>query len=136
MIHSTVNAKGELVIHDDDGKKMTKKALAQQGRERRQVETRHRLGLYITQDKDGTRHFWRGDDEVTEDQWMQQHPHMKGKVNGRDGSSDSGNLGIDGECSGADGPDAEVAEQVRRKERFKRYVEESNAVKDGVGEVN
>jgi hypothetical protein len=100
MKHATVDDKGELVIFDDDGKKLSKKALAQQYKEAVAAQKRHPLGLYITQDDDdGTRHYWRGDVEVTESEWMQQHPHMrKGNDSGRAGITDGDN-GDDGEVS-------------------------------------
>lgn len=112
-MHSTVNAKGEFVVFGDDGKKMTKKALAQ----RKQVETRHPLGLYVTSDEDGTRHFWRGDDEITEDVWIQQHPHLRrGKDSG--GNQDSG-LGPVGDNGVEPGSEAESIRQGIRDERAK-----------------
>jgi hypothetical protein len=111
MSHSAVNAKGEFVIFDDDGKKMTKKALAQQAKQ--QVEHRHPLGLYITADEDGTQHFWRGDNEVSKDVWLQQHPHLRrGQDSGR--NQGGGNGGNGAEQVGATVESANAEEQVRQ----------------------
>lgn len=111
MSHSKVNDKGELVILDDDGKKMTKKALVQQAKQ--QTEQRHPLGLYITSDKDGTQHFWRGDDEVSKDVWLQQHPYLRrGQDSGR--NQVGGNGGNGAEQVGATVESADAKEQVRQ----------------------
>lgn len=131
MAHSTVNAKGEFVVFDDDGKKMTKKALAQQSR----VETRHPLGLYVTSDEDGTRHFWRGDDEIAEDVWIQQHPHLRrGKDSGGISATpaDGGNVGA-AQPSAEGDPESQVRQGIR-EQRAKAKGQRAGSPGNGVGQ--
>ena len=46
--------------------------------------------LEVKYDEDGTKRFFRDGEEISEDVWLQSHPHMrKGKTSGRDRSSDS-----------------------------------------------
>jgi hypothetical protein len=69
--------------------------------------------MEVKYDEDGNRLYFRDGIEVTEDEWMQQHPHMKGKNSGRERDSDSGRVGRSDEQVGAtaESSPGEVIEQ-------------------------
>lgn len=78
--------------------------------------------LEVRYDDDGNRHYWRDGEEISESEWMQQHPHMrKGKSSGRDRGSDSGDVGDgDERLSASQQAEEQRKEQVRQGIRNER----------------
>jgi hypothetical protein len=142
MANATVDAKGNLVIKDDDGKRLSKAAAEKQHQEAAAQMKHHPLNLYVTHDEDGTAHFWRGDDEISETEWMQQHPNMRGQVNGRDSVSRGVGRGSDSVTT--DGPTSQVVSEglrayqerkaQRRKEADDAEAQRAGSAGDGVGQ--
>lgn len=88
--------------------------------------------LFVTYDDNGDKHFHINDEEVSEDVWTQQHPHLK-RGNGSGGNQNSGLVGVGGEQVGATADD-HAEEQVRqgiRDERAKAKL--AGRAGDGVG---
>lgn len=92
--------------------------------------------LYVTYDEAGTKHFHINDEEVTEDVWTQQHPHLKrGKDSGgiSTPTADSGNVAVGDNGVSAD----EQAESIRqgiRDERAKAKAQRAGSPSDSVGQ--
>lgn len=91
--------------------------------------------LYVTYDEAGDKHFHINDEEVTEDEWTQQHPHLKkGNDSGRNGSSDSGNVAVgDGSVVAEGNPESQVRQGIR-DERDKAKAQRSGSPGDDVGQ--
>lgn len=85
--------------------------------------------LEVSYDDDGVRHYWRDGEEVSEIEWMRQHPQMNiGDANHGRNSQNSGQLGsLTGNQGGNGGPDAK--EQVRQGIRLQR--EAAKAQREG-----
>jgi hypothetical protein len=86
--------------------------------------------LYVHYDDDGTPRHFINDEEVSKDVWTQQHPHMKrGKPDGRDRGSDSGNVG-EQRVSGVDKVESIRASRDKRTKarKTKRAGSSSHAV--------
>lgn len=91
--------------------------------------------LYVHYDDDGTAHHLINDREVSKDEWVQQHPHMrKGNDNGRNGSQDVGNVGDGAERVPAD-VEAEVLREGIRGQRAKAKAAEAKRARSSGDEL-
>lgn len=83
--------------------------------------------MTVEYDENGNRLYFRDGIEVTEDEWMQQHPHMKGKISGRERDSDSGRFGRGDEPVGA------AVEPSTGEDKFQALREQRKAQRLKVG---
>jgi len=99
--------------------------------------------LEVKYDEDGSRHYLRDGIEVTEDEWMQQHPHMKGKTSGRERDSDSGRIGRSDEqvgtavesSTGEEQDQFQTLRQQRAAQRLKGSVPQGERARGGSDEL-